>query len=136
MAGLPLALPLGAATLLALMYSSEESMCKAEVSLLPPQVARLPEALPQGAAGPRPQPSFYGLSQLPVRHSMYSSTLSQLSMLGASYGPLDPSGVHLHQTSGQIQVDLFVNLSLQQQGPLRGLLTWHMMEAHTSTNVC
>ena len=79
------------------------------------QVARLPEALPPGAAGPRPQPTFYGLSQLPVRHSMYSSTLSQLSMLGASYGPLDPGGMHRLQTSGQIQVNLWH--TAEKQGP-------------------
>ena len=106
--------PMGA---LQLCCALGNKSCEAEVPPLLPQVARLPEALPPGAAGPRPQPSFCGLSQLPVRHSMYSSTLSQLSMLGASCGALDPGGMHHPQTSGQIQVNLFSNLSVQQHGP-------------------
>lgn len=50
------------------------------------QVARLPEALPRSPAGRRPVPSFYGVTPLPANHSLYSSTLSQLSMLSASQG--------------------------------------------------
>ena len=94
-------------------------------------MARLPEALPLGAAGPRPQPSFYGLSQLPVRHSMYSSTLSQLSMLGASCGALDPGGMHHHQTSGQIQVNLFICLCHNSTG-----LTPRVLNTALAGGVC
>ena len=43
------------------------------------QVTRVTELLPPSAHGVRPVPSFTGVSPLPVMHSLYSSTLSQLA---------------------------------------------------------
>ncbi|KAK9805512.1 hypothetical protein WJX72_002557 [[Myrmecia] bisecta] len=61
------------------------------------ELTRLPEVLPMSAYGPRPVPSFTGVSILPLRRSLYSSTLSQLSCMSASAGPVSPS-------SPQVQV--------------------------------
>ncbi|KAL0039958.1 hypothetical protein WJX79_000037 [Trebouxia sp. C0005] len=43
------------------------------------EVTRVTELLPPSAHGARPTPSFTGVSPLPVMHSLYSSTLSQLA---------------------------------------------------------
>ncbi|KAL0044023.1 hypothetical protein WJX82_003156 [Trebouxia sp. C0006] len=43
------------------------------------EVTRVTELLPPSAHGIRPTPSFTGVSPLPVMHSLYSSTLSQLA---------------------------------------------------------
>ncbi|BDA50280.1 probable autophagy-related protein 2 at C-terminar half [Coccomyxa sp. Obi] len=52
------------------------------------EVIRVPEVLPPAAGGARPVPSFAGVSVLPLKRSLYSSTLSQLSALSASFGPI------------------------------------------------
>lgn len=46
----------------------------------------MPEVLPAAVGGARPVPSFAGVSVLPLKRSLYSSTLSQLSALSASFG--------------------------------------------------
>jgi hypothetical protein len=47
----------------------------------------VPEVLPPAAGGVRPVPSFAGVAVLPLKRSLYASTLSQLSALSASFGP-------------------------------------------------
>lgn len=51
------------------------------------QLLRVPEVLPPAAGGARPVPSFAGVAVLPLKRSLYASTLSQLSALSASFGP-------------------------------------------------
>ena len=52
------------------------------------QLIRVPEVLPPAAGGARPVPSFAGVAMLPLKRSLYASTLSQLSALSASFGPV------------------------------------------------
>ena len=54
------------------------------------QMCRVPEVLPPTPGGARPAPSFAGVAVLPLRRSLYASTLSQLSALSASFGPVTP----------------------------------------------
>lgn len=67
------------------------------------QVVRVPEVLPPAAGGARPVPSFAGVSVLPLKRSLYSTTLSQLSAMSASFGPI---------TAAQPQVQVIVFNSL------------------------
>lgn len=53
------------------------------------QISEVPSLLPPCGRGARPLPSFTGVSPVPLTHSLYSSTLSQLA--SASY--MSESGV-------------------------------------------
>ena len=59
------------------------------------QAIKVPDVLPAAPEGPRPVPSFAGVSILPVRRSLYCSTMSQLSALSASCGPVSAGHQHI-----------------------------------------
>ena len=59
------------------------------------QAIKIPDVLPAAPEGPRPVPSFAGVSVLPVRRSLYCSTMSQLSALSASCGPVSAGHPHI-----------------------------------------
>lgn len=53
------------------------------------QVTKVPEVLPATRAGRRPVPTFAGVSIVPLRRSLYSSTLSQLALSASFAAPAD-----------------------------------------------
>ena len=59
------------------------------------QAIRVPDVMPAAPEGPRPVPSFAGVSVLPVKRSLYCSTMSQMSALSASCGPLSSGHPHV-----------------------------------------
>ncbi len=65
----------------------------------------MPEVLPPAAGGARPVPSFAGVSVLPLKRSLYSTTLSQLSAMSASFGPITAA-------QPQVQVTVFNSLTV------------------------
>ena len=70
------------------------------------QAIKVPDVLPAAPEGPRPVPSFAGVSVLPVKRSLYCSTMSQMSALSASCGPV--SAGH-----PQVQVSCAITFSLR-----------------------
>ena len=59
------------------------------------QAIQVPDVLPAAPEGPRPVPSFAGVPILPIRRSLYCSTMSQLSALSASCGPVSAGHPHI-----------------------------------------
>ena len=76
------------------------------------QAIRVPDVMPVAPEGPRPVPSFAGVSVLPAKPSLYCSTMSQMSALSASCRP---------QSAGhpQVRVHPASSLPLQLSQSLR-----------------